>query len=38
MPLGAAIGVSGAALTFGVIAVRGAGIAIERHPEHRQNR
>jgi hypothetical protein len=38
MPRGAAIGVSGAALTFGLIALRDAEIAIERHPGHRQNR
>ena len=38
MPLGAAIGGLGGALTFGLIAMRDAEIAIERQPRHRHNR
>jgi hypothetical protein len=37
MPLGAAIGGLGGALTFGLIAFRDAEIAIERQPRHRHN-
>jgi ABC-type microcin C transport system permease subunit YejE len=38
MPLGAAMGGLGGALTFGLIALRDAEIAIERHLGHRHNR
>ena len=38
MPLGAAIGGLGGALTFGLLAFRDAEIAIEREPRHPQNR
>jgi hypothetical protein len=36
MPLGAAIGGVGGALTFGLLAFRDAEIAIEREPRHRR--
>jgi hypothetical protein len=38
MPLGAAIGGLGGALTFGLIALRDAEVAIERQPGHRHSR
>jgi hypothetical protein len=38
MPLGAAIGAIGGALLFAVIAIRDAGIAIEREPARRGER
>ena len=38
MPLGAAIGGLGGALSFGVIAIRDAEIAIEREPARRSDR
>ena len=38
MPLGAAIGGLGGALTFGLLAFRDAEIAIEREPRRPQNR
>jgi hypothetical protein len=38
MPLGAAIGGLGGALTFGLIALRDAEIAIQRQPRHRHSR
>ena len=37
MPLGAAIGGLGGALTFGMLAVRDAEIALERRPGRRQS-
>jgi hypothetical protein len=38
MPLGAAIGGLGGALTFGLLAFRDAEIAVEREPRHRRGR
>jgi hypothetical protein len=38
MPLGAAIGGLGGALTFGLVALRDAEIAIQRQPRHRHSR
>jgi len=38
MPLGAAIGGLGGALTFGLMAFRDAEIAIEREPRRRNSR
>src|SRR3981081_3168037 len=38
MPLGAAIGALGGALLFGVLAIRGAEIALEREPARRRER
>ena len=38
MPLGAAIGGLGGALTFGLLAFRDAEIAVEREPRHHRGR